>query len=167
MTDMKDSTPTTNENENVRIPEPVAPDKKASSVSVTTAAWSGPLPPPGALREFELIKPGLAERIVALTEREADHRHKMANKVLDHEIQTEKDAHSIVSKGQWMGFSICILISAVAIAAVIQGQTLAAVGAIILGLAALVSVFMRTKRQSDNSESNDVPKNKEEEVSSK
>ena len=68
---------------------------------------------------------------------------------------------------QWMGFSICILISAVAIAAVIQGQTLAAVGAIILGLAALVSVFMRTKRQSDNSESNDVPKNKEEEVSSK
>ncbi|MEJ0093013.1 MAG: DUF2335 domain-containing protein [Methylocella sp.] len=36
--------------------------------------WSGPLPPPGSLREFEMIVPGSAARIVRQFEDEAAHR---------------------------------------------------------------------------------------------
>ena len=37
-------------------------------------SWMGPLPPPGAVREYEEILPGTCERMLALTERQADHR---------------------------------------------------------------------------------------------
>ena len=46
----------------------------------TEASWSGPLPPPSALQEFEMIVPGGAERIFAQFEKEADHRRSIEGK---------------------------------------------------------------------------------------
>jgi hypothetical protein len=39
-----------------------------------TVTWTGPLPPPSAVREYETILPGTCERILTLTERQAAHR---------------------------------------------------------------------------------------------
>jgi uncharacterized membrane protein len=44
---------------------------------IVTAGWSGPLPPPAALEEFDRIFPGAAERIFAQFEAEGAHRREL------------------------------------------------------------------------------------------
>lgn len=48
-----------------------------------SASYSGPLPPPSFLNQFEQIVPGSAERIIQYSEREQAHRHKIED------LQTE------------------------------------------------------------------------------
>lgn len=50
---------------------------KNGETSVVAAGWAGPLPPPGALAQFNEIIPDGAERIMVMTEKEQAHRHKM------------------------------------------------------------------------------------------
>src|SRR2546430_16686828 len=44
---------------------------------IVSAGWSGPLPPPAALDEFNRIVPGAAERIFAQFEAEGAHRREL------------------------------------------------------------------------------------------
>ena len=37
--------------------------------------FSGPIPPPQVLKQYEEIIPGAGERILAMAEKEQDHRH--------------------------------------------------------------------------------------------
>ena len=52
-----------------------------------TERWSGPLPPPGLLGQYESIQAGLADRIVLMAEREQHHQ-----------IQMEQSEQSVVDK---------------------------------------------------------------------
>ena len=54
--------------------KPVATGEKSSQYSIE---WQGPLPPPGALRQFNEIIPDGADRIMKLVEGEQGHRHKI------------------------------------------------------------------------------------------
>lgn len=45
-----------------------------------TELFHGPVPSPAALREYEEIQPGFAQRLIALGEREAAHRHSVTLK---------------------------------------------------------------------------------------
>lgn len=45
--------------------------------SLVHAQYSGPLPPPSLLADFEKVLPGSAERIFQYSEREQQHRHEM------------------------------------------------------------------------------------------
>ncbi len=49
----------------------------ARNSRLISARWSGPLPPPAQLEEFERIVPGGAERVFAQFEAEGDHRRAM------------------------------------------------------------------------------------------
>jgi uncharacterized membrane protein len=51
-----------------------------------TQSFSGPLPPPLVLREYNEIIPGLAERIVALAEKQTEHRIGIEAKVIGSDI---------------------------------------------------------------------------------
>jgi uncharacterized membrane protein len=51
-----------------------------------TQSFSGPLPPPLVLREYNEIIPGLADRIVSLAEKQTQHRIGIENKVIDSDI---------------------------------------------------------------------------------
>ena len=44
--------------------------------------FSGPLPPPSLLRQYEENFSGAAERVVAMAEKEQDHRHKIERRAL-------------------------------------------------------------------------------------
>ena len=57
-----------------------------------TESFSGPLPPPQVLQQYNEIVPGLAGRIVAHAERQTEHRIQMEAKVI----------HSDISKS-WAG----------------------------------------------------------------
>ena len=50
------------------------PKKHNSIRAVEFAHYSGPIPPPRLLQDYENIVPGLADRIMTLTEKQSSHR---------------------------------------------------------------------------------------------
>lgn len=44
-------------------------------INAVRSEFSGPLPPPAILKQYDEIEPGLANRIVCMAEKEQDHRH--------------------------------------------------------------------------------------------
>jgi uncharacterized membrane protein len=111
------------------------PEKYRAEVKVKGTAYQGPIPPPADLERYNAILPGAAERILAMAERQANHRQSLEKKVLD------SDAfHALLG-------IICALIIAlvglgVAGYIIINGHDWA--GAIIGGatLASMVSAFI-------------------------
>lgn len=116
------------------------PDKHTITEKVTTVATSsfrGPLPPPDALARYEQICPGFADRIVALTEREAENRQQLER---DNMRIAENDAIASrleTKRGQNLAFGITIVAFVAAVicaylrqpwvAGVIAGTTLVSV----------------------------------------
>ena len=97
--------------------------------------FTGPLPPPQALAQYNEIIPGLAERIVAMAEEEAKHRRSIEHKVVDNTFQEGK-------RGQHYGLAIGIVAILAGAVVAIAGHPTA--GSIIGGggVVGLVSVFV-------------------------
>ena len=72
------------------------------------AQWSGPLPPPAALEQFDAIIPNGADRIMGMVEREQAHRIEHESKVLS--AQTSDFARS-----HWLGalIALCCIAGAI------------------------------------------------------
>lgn len=64
--------------------------------------WIGPTPPPAAVREFEEILPGAADRILTLAEIQVEHRHDLERRTNDSMIKIEE-------RGQIIGATIATL----------------------------------------------------------
>jgi uncharacterized membrane protein len=110
-----------------------------AALAVTTAtAFSGPIPPPQLLSEYEQTLPGLADRLVAIAERESDHRRAL-----------QRRAIRLSELGLAAGFAIAMTALAGGIFLVHEGSQVEGMSSIILAIASLVLVFLtRGKRQS-------------------
>ncbi len=64
--------------------------------------WAGPMPPPNAVREYEDILPGAAERILSMAEMQVAHRHDLERRTTQSMIRVEE-------RGQWIGAGIAVL----------------------------------------------------------
>jgi len=53
-----------------------------SAMSVSEMSMSGPLPPPETLKMYDMVQPGLAERIVLMAERQSSHRMELEKIVI-------------------------------------------------------------------------------------
>lgn len=65
------------------------PTPSATSNSSQIAQWQGPLPPPGALEQFDRIIPNGAERIMVMCEKEQDARIHNERRITTAEIAIE------------------------------------------------------------------------------
>ena len=65
----------------------------ARQVSITVT-YSGPLPRPEMLRSCNEVVPGVAERILAMAERQSAHRRQIESVVIAANVSTEKRARS-------------------------------------------------------------------------
>lgn len=74
----------------------LAPSKPASPPVPATVtqvqieherSFSGPLPPPDFLRQYDAVVPGLADRIVRMAEKQETHRHGLEKQVVAAEIK--------------------------------------------------------------------------------
>ena len=100
-----------------------------------TQMFSGPLPPPEALKKFDEVVPGAAERIIKMAEEQSAHRKELEKKVIDSDIARSK-------WGQVLGFCIAIAGLTASTLIAIYGNAIAG-GIIGVGtLASLVGVFM-------------------------
>lgn len=98
-------------------------------------AFSGPLPHPEILRQFEMVSPGAAERIIKMAEEQSKHRRELEKTVIVSDVARSK-------WGQILGFVIAM--SGLAFSATIAIYGSAIAGTIIGAgtLASLVGVFM-------------------------
>jgi len=112
--------------------------QKIARQQVQTFSFSGPLPPPQLLSQYNDVVPNGAERLMKMAESQHAHRQDLERTVVHGNVKAEK-------RGQWMG----LFISALVIGA---GTYLAAIGRQITGgllvgvdVVALASVFVYGK----------------------
>ena len=122
------------------------PNKPTSSVVTQThksVSFSGPLPVPAYLAQYEEILPGSAERILKMAEEQSDHRRSLETKVINSGVSDSK-------KGLWFGFLIGIGgLGVVSYCASLGFQVLAGIIAA-LDLGSLVGIFVYGSQQKKN-----------------
>lgn len=114
----------------------------ATHTQIQPPNYEGPIPPPSLMREYEAIKPGLAERIVLMAEQEAEHRRAMERKVLDAQIDDARKYRRAELVGQACGLTIGIAAIVAAAYAGIHGAQIT--GSLIgtTGVTGLVTAFI-------------------------
>jgi uncharacterized membrane protein len=100
--------------------------------------WSGPLPPPAALEQFERASPGAADRILKMAEREEEHRQSLERTMTTSEVKAR-------DRGQFLGFAIAAITLLGGIWLVYEGKDWPGLVAILTPLVGLVGLFVYTQ----------------------
>lgn len=110
---------------------------RTSVSAVKAESFSGPIPPPSILSEYENRFPGFGERILAMAERESAHRHELENANQKVAAEEFRAARSETRIGQILACVICIAAFAAAVlcawikqpvpAGIIAGTTLVSI----------------------------------------
>jgi uncharacterized membrane protein len=122
----------------------------SNDVDEIRAIFSGPIPPPDLLQAYEDAVPGLADRLVAMAEKEGDHRRALEMRSLEHEARNNetvvKHYADEVKRGQHYGLVI-------GVTAILAGSLVALNGAEIAGsfigcggVIGLVATFIHGRR---------------------
>jgi uncharacterized membrane protein len=98
------------------------------------AEFSGPLPPPSCLREYDIIIAGAADRIISMAEAEQKHRHSW-----------ERSALNNTTIGLWFGFLIALGLVGGGVYSVYVGQPYVAGGFLTAGAIGMVPALIRGK----------------------
>ncbi len=70
--------------------------------------YTGPIPPPSILADFEKICPGMADRIMTLAEKDAEHVRKYNETHLLLAKDHQRDERHATCRGQWMSFILML-----------------------------------------------------------
>ncbi len=123
----------------------------AERAGVVTATWSGPLPPPRLLGEYESVCAGAADRILRVMENEASHRHDCERRDLDSEIETRRAEASAFKRGQLFALLIALTGFGLSAWVLMSAQTTGtAVGGSILGVGSITTIVLAFLRRSDD-----------------
>lgn len=106
---------------------------------ITAATFSGPLPPPKVLEDYNRIVPGAANRILILAEKQSEHRRHIEAMFGETEVRNSR-----------LGILCGLLVGLSGIAAAtiiaVYGNPRAGVGMGLLTLGSLVSIFVYGSR---------------------
>ncbi len=107
---------------------------------------SGPLPPASEFGKYEQILPGAAERILAMAEKEQQHRHALTEKHTHVAIEARAEESQHVRRGQVFGLIVSLTAivagAATSIIASVQGSVAGAIAGGIVGAGGLASVIL-------------------------
>ena len=113
---------------------------KEIKAAIRSESFSGPLPPPQILAQYDQIHPGAADRIITMAEEQARHRRDLEANVLSSEMNNARlGLHYglIIGLASVLGGVFCIA-SGFEVGGLIIGGT---------GLTGLVGVFVYGSRQ--------------------
>jgi uncharacterized membrane protein len=124
------------------------------SVAMRTESFTGPLPPPALLEQYELLSPGFAERIIASWEAETAHRHDLEKKVVAAEIEAQAQVPKEIRRGQYLAFILAIAFLIAGVVLVFAGAGVA--GTIISGsgFVGVIIAFLTTSVQARKGNNN-------------
>lgn len=114
-----------------------AGSQRSLAALVTQEHFSGPLPPPSILRQYDEVLPGAAERLIAMAEREQQFSHDIAKSSLQAEVDESRRGSRgalIVSISAFAASVLLGLVGAHVAAATVGGTTVVGLAtAFILG----------------------------------
>jgi uncharacterized membrane protein len=103
---------------------------------------SGPIPSPDILKQYEALSAGLANRLVDIAEREADHRRKVELEALAIQGRDQHSYRRSEMLGQVFGFGIAAIAISGAVYSAVHGAQIAASFIGTTGVGGLVSAFI-------------------------
>lgn len=116
------------------IAEMLPPDKRTEFLQIIES-HRGWLPPPKMLAQYNAVLPGLAERIVAMPEREQAHRHIF----LDSEYERQ---FKLRQRGQTLAMAGMVIIMAFSVFLALSGHAEWAAKVVIGTLVGIVGIFV-------------------------
>ena len=124
-------------------------DKRGRHEITAHASWSGPLPPPQMLAQFEDICLGAAKLIIDRFGKQSDHRMSLEKSVIENDIKQSK-------LGMWLGFIICTvtIITGGIVAFSGQGTAGATIATVAVVGLATVFVYGNKSRKEERSQRN-------------
>lgn len=103
--------------------------------TLTAQRFSGPLPHPAILAQYNDGVPGGAERVVAMAERNQQHRHAMESMVVRGGLSAQRT-------GQWFGLIVALVGMVGSIWLISQGHTWGGTAIGTVDVVGLVSLFI-------------------------
>jgi uncharacterized membrane protein len=97
--------------------------------------YSGPIPPPELLRQYDEVVENGAERLFAAFENQTQHRQGLERTVIG-------GGEARANRGQWMGFGLANLVLALGTTMIFSGHDGAGAAIISVDLVGLVGVFV-------------------------
>lgn len=136
----------------IAVPQPEVSPPNASGPPpgmLLQASWSAPLPPPGALQQYDAIVPGAADRILRMAENVQQHNIELEKAASAREDKTlalaDKTITSDASQSRWgLWFAFIIALLGIGVGAWLISIDKAGFGlaAIIAPLASLAGLFV-------------------------
>lgn len=123
------------------VPAEDLPDEEQGLIlAYEERLFIGPLPHPELLAGYERASPGSAERIIAMAEKQGDHRRTQEDRLLRASIASEK-------RGQLLAFLLASLVCGGGIYLLAIGKGISGLVALLAPLASLIGIFIYTARQ--------------------
>jgi uncharacterized membrane protein len=110
-----------------------------TAVTVVATSYQGPMPPPDMLRQYAELIPDAPERMLALVERQAQHRQTQ-------EAQLVGSQTRALLRGQIMGYTLAIFFGCVGAFLAVQGHTTVATVIFATTIVGLGTVFALGRR---------------------
>lgn len=118
------------------------PDQLRISTQIAMQTQSGPIPSPEILKKYNEIEPGLAQRIIAMAEAEAEHRRSIEAQVVAIQGRDQSAYRRSEFFGQVFGLLIGLAYAIGAVYAAVHGAQMAASIFGTAGVGGLVTAFI-------------------------
>lgn len=112
--------------------------RQAGVVQLQAASFSGPLPLPSLLAQYNEIIPNGAERIMVMAERQSAHRERLEARVVEGNVANQ-------TRGSYFAFVIALVALLGGFSLIYEGKSGEGLAAIISSVSGLVGVFVYAK----------------------
>ncbi len=112
--------------------------RQVETTVAMSRSFSGPLPPPETLAQYNLTLPGAAERILAMAEKQQEHRQDLEKTTVYSNAGAQK-------QGLYLGFVIALVTIGGGIWLISTGKEATGLAAVITPLCGLVGTFIYGK----------------------
>ena len=121
-------------------------------VRIEQRSYSGPLPPPQVLAEYEKTLKGSADRILQMAEREQEARHRIDSEIIGNAAKQHK-------RGQYMGCALVVLLAAMAFTLGLLGHDWLSVMVFTGAIGSVAAIFVLNRIPKNRKESDDSNEN--------
>jgi len=104
------------------------------------AQYSGPIPPPNFLIQYEQLLPGIAKRFLEEPHVEAQHRRVLEELLVQEQIKLSR-------RGQKMAFCLATVYILGAFSAIFLGYSIEGLGALVVSVATFAGIFIYAKKR--------------------
>jgi uncharacterized membrane protein len=113
----------------------IEPPTRLMSASFSAEVYSGPIPPPSIMAEWEKLLPGSADRILKMAEKQTAHRITIEEKVVDGDVRRS-------DRGLIFGFIIALVMIIGGLIVIGLGHDVAGAAVITGSLIGVVGLFV-------------------------